>query len=42
MYYYEEYLTGRIFSEEEAYYIYYSEYPADVEFEDAFGLAENY
>lgn len=42
MYYYEEYLTGRICSEEEAYYIYYSKYPAYVEFEDAFGLAENY
>lgn len=41
MYYYEEYSTGRICSEEEAQYI-YSEYPTDVEFEDAFGLAENY
>ena len=42
MYCYVEYSTGRIFSEEEAYYIYCSEYPTYAEFEDAFGLAENY
>jgi len=42
MYCYVEYSTGRICSEEEAHHIYYSEYPMYVEFEDAFGLAENY
>ena len=41
MYYYEEYSTGRVYSEEEAWDIYCYEYPTYIEFEDAFGFAEN-